>query len=381
MSNFSFMQHLLQVQSMFESQILTRPNVIGVAVGLKETEGHWTDQLAIVALVQQKIPAGKLSNSEKIPRQIDDLPTDVYEVGHVRALQSPQTRFRPTIPAGVSSGHQAVSAGTFGAVVKDRITGEKLLLSNNHVFANSNDATLGDPILQPGPMDGGAFPSDIVARLERYVPLRYIEDANEPMPNGPGTTEPAPVPTPADPPGCSGVITGLVQLANAIAKMAGSSRRVVSTSASALSVDAKTLLIPTVQTAVPDNTVDAAVAKPIDPTAFTGDIRHIGRITGTKAPQIGMGIRKTGRTTDFTQSMVTLLNATVTVAYNTSRGPRSARFVGQAIAQPMSQGGDSGSLIVDAVENKAVGLLFAGSAQATIFTPIDSVLAALNVTF
>ena len=46
----------------------------------------------------------------------------------------------------------------------------------------------------------------------------------------------------------------------------------------------------------------------------------------------------------------------------------------------MSEGGDSGSLIVDATENKAVGLLFAGSTLATIFTPIDLVLSALNIT-
>ncbi|NOG48388.1 MAG: hypothetical protein HND48_02260 [Chloroflexi bacterium] len=70
-----------------------------------------------------------------------------------------------------------------GAVVKDRITGEKLLLSNNHVFANSNDAQVGDSILQPGPADGGQNPGDAVATLERYVPLRYIEDADNPLPD------------------------------------------------------------------------------------------------------------------------------------------------------------------------------------------------------
>jgi hypothetical protein len=79
--------------------------------------------------------------------------------------------------------------------------------------------------------------------------------------------------------------------------------------------------------------------------------------------------------------MVTLLNATVNVGYMTARGPRTARFTGQVITQPMSQGGDSGSLIVDSTENRAVGLLFAGSSMATIFTPIDVVLAALNITF
>ncbi|NOG48389.1 MAG: hypothetical protein HND48_02265 [Chloroflexi bacterium] len=55
-----------------------------------------------------------------------------------------------------------------------------------------------------------------------------------------------------------------------------------------------------------------------------------------------MAVRKAGRTTDYTQSMITLLNATVNVGYVTVRGPRTARFTGQIIAQPFSQGGDSG---------------------------------------
>ena len=68
------------------------------------------------------------------------------------------------------------------------------------------------------------------------------------------------------------------------------------------------------------------------------------------------------------------------VNYSTVSGPRTARFTGQVITDGMSQGGDSGSLVVDATEARAVGLLFAGSDLATIFTPIDVVLTALNIT-
>jgi hypothetical protein len=67
------------------------------------------------------------------------------------------------------------------------------------------------------------------------------------------------------------------------------------------------------------------------------------------------------------------------VGYTTVRGARTGRFTGQVITEAMSQGGDSGSLVVDQTENRAVGLLFAGSSVATIFTPIDRVLDALNV--
>jgi hypothetical protein len=124
-----------------------------------------------------------------------------------------------------------------------------------------------------------------------------------------------------------------------------------------------------------DNEVDCAVAKPVDPNMFSGEIRGIGMVSGTKPATLGMRVRKSGRTTDYTEGNITLLNATVNVAY----GSKTGRFTGQIISQAMSQGGDSGSLIVDTAENKAVGLLFAGSNLATIFNPIDKVLNALNV--
>lgn len=377
MPNF---QQFLQAQASFESQILAKPNVVGVAVGLKEHEGQWTDTMALVVLVQQKLPLTALSAADRVPREIDGIQTDVYEVGVLRAQQllPPTSRFRPEIPAGVSAGHFAITAGTLGAVVKDRMTGEKLLLSNNHVFANSNDALLGDAILQPGPADGGQNPGDQVARLERFVPLTYVEDANQPLPNGGGTN---PTPTPTPPPGCNSVVSALAAFTNGVASLVGSKERVVATASSQALMFSGSPQTVNVQTTSTDNVVDAALAKPIDPTMFSNDLRHIGGITGTKAPQIGMTVRKAGRTTDYTQGMVTLLNATVNVGYVTARGPRTARFTGQVITQPMSQGGDSGSLIVDSTENRAVGLLFAGSAMATIFTPIDVVLAALNVTF
>lgn len=373
-------QQFLQAQASFESQILAKPNVVGVAVGLKEAEGIWTDTMALVVLVQQKLPLTALSAADRVPREIDGIQTDVYEVGVLRALQLPPPtgRFRPEIPSGVSAGHFAITAGTLGAVVKDRMTGEKLLLSNNHVFANSNDAQIGDAILQPGPADGGQNPGDQVARLERFVPLTYVEDANQPLPNGGGTN---PTPNPNPQPGCNSVVSALAAFTNGVASLLGSKERVVATASSqALMISGAPQTV-SVQTTSTDNVVDAALAKPIDPTMFSNDLRHIGGITGTKAPQIGMMVRKAGRTTDYTQGMITLLNATVNVGYMTVRGPRTARFTGQVITQPMSQGGDSGSLMVDSTENRAVGLLFAGSSMATIFTPIDVVLAALNVTF
>jgi hypothetical protein len=350
----SMFQRLLQIQAEYQETLLAKPNVVGVAVGYKESDGVISDEPAVVVLVEQKRPLAALSADEVIPREIDGTRTDVYEVGYLQAQQGSRDRHRPVIPGGVSIGHYKVTAGTLGVMVRDRTTGERFVLSNNHVIANSNDALVGDAILQPAAMDGGREPGDVVARLERFIPLHYLGEPDPPKPGAPS--------------GCD-TVDVLVSLSNMLATLFGSQKRVQATATGTAS---------TAQ--AQQNVADCALGRPVDPNMFSDEIRTIGVIEGTKSPQLGMRIRKSGRTTDYTESVVTLLNATVNVAYHTAQGQRTARFTGQAICEAMSQGGDSGSLVVDATEQRAVGLLFAGSPLATIFTPIDAVLNALNVT-
>jgi hypothetical protein len=374
-----FVAQAMEAQSLYQHTLLNKPNVVGVAVGFKESDGVVTDQVAVVVLVEQKKPLAALSAEAAIPRELDGMRTDVVEVGYLRALQTPKDRFRPVIPSGVSLGHFKVTAGTLGTIVKDRTTSELFILSNNHVLANCNDALPGDAILQPGSIDGGQFPGDVVAKLERFIKLGYIGDPvlpPTPGPNPPPTPGPTPPPAPGGNAGCLALV---VAISNALAGALGSQQRV-------MTVQAATVEGPTISRAsaqaesVPDNRVDCALARPTDPAMFSDDIRQIGLVNETKAPALGMRVRKYGRTTAYTEGNIKLLNATVNVNYSTAQGTRTARFSGQAIADGMSQGGDSGSLIVDAAEPKAVGLLFAGSELATIFTPIDMVLDALNIT-
>lgn len=56
-----------------------------------------------------------------------------------------------------------------------------------------------------------------------------------------------------------------------------------------------------------------------------------------------------------------------------------ARFTDQLLAGAMSQGGDSGSAVLNG-ENRLVGLLFAGSDVTTIINRIEHVFSALGVT-
>ncbi len=83
----------------------------------------------------------------------------------------PKRSFARPVPIGVSAGHPGVTAGTIGA----RTTNGRdvFALSNNHVFANGNDARPGDNMLQPGVVDGGRNPDDVVGTLQDFEPIRY----------------------------------------------------------------------------------------------------------------------------------------------------------------------------------------------------------------
>lgn len=83
----------------------------------------------------------------------------------------PRQSFPRPVPIGVSAGQVDVTAGTIGARVR---SGDRVFaLSNNHVFANKNQANAGDAILQPGRIDGGSAPADAIARLHDFEPIRF----------------------------------------------------------------------------------------------------------------------------------------------------------------------------------------------------------------
>jgi hypothetical protein len=59
------------------------------------------------------------------------------------------------------------------AAARQECPGDILILSNNHVLANTNQSKPGDKILQPGPFDGGVFPSDAIATLDRFEEIVF----------------------------------------------------------------------------------------------------------------------------------------------------------------------------------------------------------------
>lgn len=97
-----------------------------------------------------------------------------------RSRLEPKSIKRACLSAGISLGHYKVTAGTLGCVVLDRATGDRLILSSNHVLAYTNEAKAGDSILYPAVLDGGSKEDSSNFILVRFIPIKFgIEEANQ----------------------------------------------------------------------------------------------------------------------------------------------------------------------------------------------------------
>lgn len=309
-----------EIKKKYEKKLLRKANVVGVMTGYKIKGEEKTDELSIICMVEKKLSKEKLSKRDIVPDIIKDIPTDVIEVGKIRALKiDTKARIRPC-PMGTSGGHYLITAGTNGELIKDKSTGKICIGTNNHVGANSNDAEIGDSYLQPGPYDGGRIPDDVIGQLLRFVPIKFVESPSQSS------------------------ITGFCgNLYNIPARLLGR----------------KTRLKPVV--AYPeDNLVDAAMIE-VNSEDILAGIIDIGTPKGVRKAKLDMLVQKTGRTTSHTvDGVVTGIDATIgPISYGTEK---SAYFRDQIVISKkgFSAGGDSGSLILD-MDGYAVGKLFAGS--------------------
>jgi len=325
------LEEVRRVKAKSAVSLLGKRNVVACGVGYKEVGGARTDELCVIVSVATKVLRAELAPGDLVPQVLEGIKTDVQETGMIRALQDRTGKWRPA-PGGVSCGHIDITAGTLGCLAS---RGDQIyILSNNHVLANSNQGQPGDPILQPGPYDGGTI-EDQIATLEEFVPINFGTD----------------IPT------CP-VATGTAATFNWMARLVGSQHR-----------------LQAFQENSEMNLVDAAIARPISADLVEKRILEIGEPQGVSEGTLGLKIRKSGRTTGLTSGEITQVYATVQVSYGTGK---TAIFTDQLIAGAMSSGGDSGSAVLDESE-RVIGLLFAGSDSVTIINRIQNVVEALGV--
>ncbi len=142
-----------------------------------------------------------------------------------------------------------------------------------------------------------------------------------------------------------------------------------------------------------NNKVDAAIAQiipgKVSATGFILDVKHPGQPVEA---ELGMRVKKSGRTTGLRRGVIDVLNLIIRVSFSNqcgSTGSKVARFTDQVgisdgpggTVPPFIASGDSGSLLVKDVAScpSTLGLLFAGDNQGNAAANrIQNVLTALG---
>jgi hypothetical protein len=226
-------------------------------------------------------------------------------------------------------------SGTLGALVQDN-TGRQYVLSNNHVLAKSDHATVGDAIVQPGLIDNnctpnGAGPGTLpVANLTLWVPLKSAQT-------------------------------------NVDAAIAQAASRTVESTGSILELGARH----------PDGSL-AAASPGISSTSGRGETAGLQ-----------MRVAKSGRTTGLTCGGISTIALDVAVDYFSDCAetqPYTTKVFTNQLGisgDRFSDAGDSGALVVDTATAEPVGLFFAGGTDTAgvghgVANPVAEVLNALS---
>lgn len=271
--------------------------------------------------------------AEALPQRIQDLELEFKEIGKPKAQKEnffplgleDRTKYIRPIIAGVSVGHYKITAGTIGWFV-ELPDGSIGILSNNHVLAYENKGKKGDTILQPGRYDlenQGLDPSDIKYKCGELYIFKEIsfEEFTCPYRNF----------------------------------FVRKFLRVKST----------------------PNYIDVAVARLTVEYKF--NIYELGGVSGEADAEIGLRVKKSGRTTGVTHGEIIDTHYNGYIWYSRGRSFYENQLLIQSINEDsFSKGGDSGSLIVTEEDNRFVGLLFAGSEKVTIANNKDYVVGWLH---
>jgi hypothetical protein len=142
-----------------EARLRAIPGVVHVSVGLRERGGAITDDHAIRVYVREKQPLDEVAPAERIPAEIDGVPTDVNVVGEFR-FAADNARYRPLV-GGIQITNRIIDVndtmtrtqlhrGTLGCFATRISDGSQVLVSNWHVLA-ANGGRNGDRVYKPAP--------------------------------------------------------------------------------------------------------------------------------------------------------------------------------------------------------------------------------------
>jgi hypothetical protein len=312
-------------------------NVVGVGVDEKYVDGVPSGVSVVKFLVRTKLATSALSKHERLPKFVDGIPTDVEEVGLIvpqakkrpsamvltsqtSAMPNPRARIRPAQP-GSSLGFREPD----DAFVMAGTFGLVVKDSKGALQILSNNHVL-------------AFENGVEADGTKRKALA----AGAPV-----------------------FQAGLLDNGSVAVDCIAELTRWVDLRANSA-----------------NNTVDAALARPLKKGLVSREVLFIGAPTGTSTAVKDMVVHKFGRTTSYTAGRVSSVFFDIAVPFEVGdvmfqdqiavRGLDGTRF---------SDSGDSGSAILERATNKVVGLLFAGATNGSLSfaNHIGDVLSKLKV--
>lgn len=277
-------------------------NVHAVGVGKKIVDGKVTDTSAVLIYVTQKVDSSLLPKRARLPEEIDGIPTDVIE--------SPPAFLTPAVPVCTTKRQQRQRPVVAG------------------ISAAHKDVTAGTIAYFCRSVKAG----DDLEKIHILSNNHVLADVNKAQ-IGDDIYQPGP-------------LDGGLTAANKIAKL----HRFVQIKLGGQAA----------------NRVDAAIGEILTGVSIRRRMCKIGKITGIGQAVEDMQVRKHGRTTGYTEGVVSVESYDALVGMDHNNPNIVARFTNQMRIERIAPypafglGGDSGSLVVNKETREAVGLYFAG---------------------
>jgi hypothetical protein len=160
-----FIQNAIAVQNRHHSNLMSIHGVVGTGVGVDDNNPN---QAVVLVFTDHDGVAG-------VPSDVEGTKTRIEMIGKVTPFSQGYTGTYRPVQCGVSVGNNnECASGTIGCLVD--VSGTHYMLSNNHVFARENSASIGEQIDQPGRYDKQCGTSGSIGSLAAFNTISFTSN-------------------------------------------------------------------------------------------------------------------------------------------------------------------------------------------------------------
>lgn len=70
-----------RVQAKYAHDLMAYANVVGIGIGIAKKNGNYTNHVALVVMVSEKLPVAQLAEDDVLPDKIEGVRVDVQATG------------------------------------------------------------------------------------------------------------------------------------------------------------------------------------------------------------------------------------------------------------------------------------------------------------